>query len=325
MIIQNSNIRRSLVENRYKILGGIVAIILVLYIIRTLNQNLYKKAQENMNNNTQNVTNQVVSTGIIPKEETVISGGDIPKNTQTTNEKVIDEFIQACNAHQLEKAYSLLSKQCQEVLYNSKIELFEKNYIKRIFNTSKTYSIQSWISKKNTTYQVKIIQDMLASGDTNSKTIEEYYTIVREENGYKLNINSYMGREAINQNIQQNGLQISVLYKDMYREYEEYEIEIYNTTQNTILMDTKRTTNSVYLYGENEAKYPANLYEVDETKLEIAPNYKQKLKVSFQKRYSTQTNIFYMKWEDVILNKEEYENSTNKQEYSNQISISIAM
>ena len=53
MIIKNSNLRRNIFENRYKILAIIVAIILVLCLIRVLNE-FAKGLNEKQNVNTIN-------------------------------------------------------------------------------------------------------------------------------------------------------------------------------------------------------------------------------------------------------------------------------
>lgn len=324
MIIQNSNIRRALVRNRYKILGGIIAIILVLCIIRYLNDQAIKKAQESKNNQN-TVVNNTVNIGAIPDNETVISGNDISSKKHSNYTNIINQFIEACNKKQVELAYNMLSKECQEALYNSQIQLFEKNYINRIFNTKKTYSLQSWMNKAYALYQVKIVEDVLATGGGSSKTIEDYYTIIEQDGEYKLNINSYIGREKIESQANKDGISISIKQKEIYREYEVYQIEIENMTQNTILMDSKESAESVYLYGESDEKYPAFLYEVDDSKLIIEPNNKKVINVTFNKRYTSTNRISYMIWNDIILNQIEYGQTVNKKEYMNRMSILVSI
>lgn len=325
MIIRNSNIRRSLAHNRYKILGGIFAIILILCFIQMLNHNLHEKVEirEEERKETNIVASPIESSGFIDDKQTMIYGTNISSNNQAIYAGLIEEFIQACNLHETKKAYDLLTDECQEVVYGLDIALFEKNYINRVFDTKKTYSIQSWVNGKNTTYQVKIMQDILSTGLTDTVPIEDYYTIVKQGQEYKLNINGYIGREEVNTQKEQKGIQIAVLYKDQYREYEVYQLEVQNYTQNTILMDSKQQTDSVYLYGQNEESYPANMFEIDDSDLTIKPNEKRIINVTCNKRYTTTTTITHMVWKDVIVNEEEYRQTVDKSQYTNRISIAV--
>ena len=68
MIIKNSNLRRSITQNRYKILGIIVAIILVLCLIKTLNE-LAKASNQNKN---ENQINKSYTSSYKPEETAVL-------------------------------------------------------------------------------------------------------------------------------------------------------------------------------------------------------------------------------------------------------------
>ena len=93
MIIKNSNIRRSIYENRYVIFVVIFAIILALYLIRFLNENAKEKLKPK--NEIQNVavTQPKVDTSTKP----VISGTEVNKEQQENNTKLIETFITYCN------------------------------------------------------------------------------------------------------------------------------------------------------------------------------------------------------------------------------------
>ena len=188
MIIKNSNLRRILFENRYQILIVIIAIILILCLIQVLN-NIVKQ------NNQQTKTNSIQSSSYEP-QETVILGEDITEEQQENNTQIMDKFIQFCNAKDIENAYNLLTDECKEVLFQSNIENFNKNYIEKIFTTPKIYNMQSWINGYSDTYKVRILDDILSTGNTGN-VVEEYYTIVKQNGEYKLNLNSYIGRENI--------------------------------------------------------------------------------------------------------------------------------
>ena len=91
MIIRNSNLRRFLADNKYTLLGIIIAVILFLCAIQlldTLAENeLNNRAQENINN-----VSNTTSTQYRP-QETVIYGQNVSDKEQQTNEEVIEKFI----------------------------------------------------------------------------------------------------------------------------------------------------------------------------------------------------------------------------------------
>ncbi|MBO5479176.1 MAG: hypothetical protein J6A04_05725 [Clostridia bacterium] len=320
MIIKNSNIRRSLFENRYVIFAIVFAIILVLYLIQVLNAES-KKESIVQDNKVQNETAQVVD----KSSQTVISGKDVTTTQQESNTKIIEEFITYCNNKEIEKAYSLLTEECKEEVFAGNIQYFKQNYVDKIFTSKKMCGMQSWINSYMYTYKVTIQDDMLSTGKTNSSgnKIEDYYTIVKQENSYKLNINSYIGRQQINKESQLNGIKITIICKNIYKDYESYDIKIENLSQKTILLDSKEKVNSIYLVGSNENKYDAYSYEIDKTQLILEPLRTKTLTINFNKIYSNKARMQQMVFTDIITDYEEYENMQNKNEYTNRIKISI--
>ena len=178
MIIRNSNIRRSLTENRYKILVCIIAIILILLLIQVLDKMAEEKNKAIQNEESKN------QGSIYTPQETVISGDNISEERQESNSELLNIFISYCNKKDIESAYNLLSSNCKEKLFYSNIQNFKNNYIDKIFTNEKICSMQSWIRGMGDTYKVKITDDMLKTGKA-GQTIEDYYTIVKENDTYK--------------------------------------------------------------------------------------------------------------------------------------------
>ena len=321
MIIKNSNIRRNLFSNRYVIFMIIFAIILVFCVIQVIN-NFAKEQLKQKNANIQNVTNTETTHN---PEKTVISGKDVTKPEQQKNENVIDTFIKYCNNNQVEQAYSLLSNDCKEEEFGDRLQNFKTSYVDKVFTSKKNYSIQSWINKQYTTYRVTISEDIMATGKTSllQDSIEDYYTIVEENGQKKLNINSYIVREKINKENQVSNIKIEVIQKDIYREYEVYKVKVTNNTENTILLDSRQDTKSVYLEGDNNKKYQAFMYEVMDTKLVINKEQEKTMDIRFNKVYSNNIQMEKMVLEDIILDYEAYKNIQNKQDYTNRMKMSI--
>lgn len=325
MIIKNSNLRRNLFSNRYLILAIMAAIIFLFLLINTLNniskENNNKKAEE-QNKIQQNSQKQEIYT----PEKTTISGTNVRPQKQEDNKTVINDFINYCNQKQIEQAYNLLTEDCKEEVFFSNINNFSNNYVNKIFNGKKTYSMQSWINRDTyTTYKVKIVDDMISTGKITSaqNEIEDYYTVVQEEGKYKLNINSYIVRKQINKEKESQGVKITIINKDTYRDYEIYEIKVENLNQNAILLDSQESTDSMYVFASNESKYSAYSYEIDRSRLIIEPGRYRTITIKFNKRYSNESITKAVVFGDIIKNYDEYKQTQNKKEYKDRWAISI--
>lgn len=205
------------------------------------------------------------------------------------------------------------------------MQLFKQKYVDKIFTTKKMVSIKNWLDFTNT-YKVKILDDMISTGKISSSedVIEDYYTIVQQDKEYKLNINAYIGKATINKVGQTNdGITITVITKNVYKEYEEYSIKIENTTSQIISLDSQESGDSMYLLGSNEAKYKAYSYELDQTNLCIQPNETKTITIRFYKIYSNSVNIEQLVFSDIILNYEEYLQAKDKTQYVNRAKVSI--
>lgn len=323
MIIKNSNIRRSIFENRYVIFVIILGIILAFLVIRILNTNAKEKFKQKSNQIQNTVAAQEKKDTF---DEAVITQTQIEAPIQQNNLKIIEEFIGYCNRQEIEKAYSLLSEECQEEVFSSNIQYFKKNYVDKIFQTKKMYETQAWVNGYQTqTYKVKIMEDILSTGKINSSknSIEDYYTLVTKGDVTKINLNGYIGRQIIEKETVYGGIRVKLLYKDIYSEYEKYKIEMENTTTNTILMDTQENVKTMYLESDEQNSYNAHSHEVDKTQLTIEPNKTKVVTIPFNKLYSNQAVIRKVVFSDVILNYEEYIAVENKKQYTNRGTISI--
>lgn len=320
MIIKNSNIRRNIFESRYVIFAVIFAIVLVLYIIQMINNNIKQEALS-QNNNIENTQTTKQDTS----SQAVITGNEVPKDKQEVNTKIIEQFITYCNNQEIEQAYNLLTQECKEEVFFGNMTYFKQNYVDRVFTSKKMVTIQSWVSGYLNTYRVTIQDDMLSTGKLNASQnkIEDYYTIIEQQDGYKLNINSYIRRESVNKQKQINGITISVLCKDIYKEYEMYDVVIQNETDKTILWDSKEKVDSIYLVGSNENHYSAFSYEIDQHDSVLEPQESKKYTIRFNKIYSNKTVMRQMVFGDIITNYEEYELTQNKQEYINRLRLTI--
>lgn len=328
MIIKNSNLRRELFSNRYLILAIMAAIIFLFLLINTLN-NMTKQKDNNLITPEQSITGQSNTTPkqeIYTPEKTAISGSNVNEKKQEENKTVISNFINYCNQKQIEQAYNLLTDACKEEVFFSNIENFNNNYVNKVFNSKKTYSMQSWVNRDTyTTYKVKIVDDMISTGKITSKNneIEDYYTIVQDGGNYKLNINNYIAKKEINKEKEFQGIKITVISRDTYKDYETYDVKVENSNESSILLDSQESTDSMYIMASNDSKYRAYSYEIDKSRLIIEPGRSRTITIKFNKRYSNEAITRRIVFSDIIKNYDEYKALSDKKEYSNRWAISI--
>lgn len=293
-MIRNSRIFRYINKNIKKIITIIIVIIFALLLIQVANLQAKEKSKDKVGKN------ENYNENIYKPEETVIIGDNMSKEEQITNQSIINRFVEFCNSQNPQEAYNMLSKECKEVLYQD-YDTFVKSYYQKIFNTKREISIQSWINMpKAKTYKVRFLNDALASGKLdNDNLFEDYITIVKENGIEKLNIGSYIQRSEINQNTEEDGVKITVSYIDYYMTHESYRITVENNTQNSVFLDSKKTTESIYLTDENEIKWKTSINYIANPLLEIKPNLSQSYVITFFKAYNPDQNIESITFSDI--------------------------
>lgn len=240
-------------------------------------------------------------------------------NVTISNEKVnenntliIDQFIRYCNAGQKENAYALLSNKCKEYLYPT-LDSFNEDYLKSFFSSTQLYEKENY---KGRTYKINLYDDIAATGKILTESYEEYYTIVDENDGsVKLNINNYIEDRKINKKSFTDKVQITVLSKAVFKDYEEYTFEVKNLTDKEIMLDSLENTRSMYLKGNGDLVYYSMLHENTSYSLIVLPSSTKKIKVKFSVHYNFNNNVYGIKFSDIILDNKLYEKTKNKKEF----------
>lgn len=291
-------------QNRLKVWTIILAIILTLAMIRTLNSKLKNKTQDTDKGTTSNVVSYH------NESQSMLTGGSVPKAYSDEFGKFINQFFTCCIEHDPQTAYSMVSNDTKQELYQTE-ELFEKNYYENKFSGNKEFSFQSWSSSNSLyIYQVKIFDNMLATGKTNDKYVEEYVTISIENGEYKLNLNSYLGRTIINKKTENEKLVVNVDRVDSYLDYEIYTLSIQNKTDEDILLDTRRRTNTCYVMDKLENKFEAFLYENKDNELKFAPNELKTICIKFNVANRENLQIKSINFTDIV-NVSDYNNDSS--------------
>lgn len=307
-------------SNRRVIWIAILAIAFTIILLQTLNNDAKKRNSEI---NTNDEINSSSNTTIYPNnQEDFLSSNYNSEKIQDEKLKLISAFLEKCNNGKIKEAYDLLSTDCKEEMFPV-LEKFKNDYTDLVFNTAKTYDIKLWMSGKYSIYKISIYENALAVGVVNNNAIDSYYTVVEENNDYKININNFIAKEELNTENSNDYVRINVISRKIYIDYEEYEIKITNNTQKTILMDGYRKNNSMYLQDSVGGKKTAYTNEIPERLLIINPLLSITRTIKFNKSYTEKISSKGITFEDIILDYDEYKKQENKQEYSNVSNINV--
>ena len=303
-------------QNRFKFWITVMIIIFIFVIIHLFNsfseiqiekqrQEIQQKNNQVQNNNQNSYKNE---------SKSIISGGKVDEAYQKEFGELIDNFLKNCINRNYEEAYKFLSKECKAELYPSK-KMFIDNYCNEKFEKDMQYSFQSWTSSGNYIFLIKIYENILSTGNANTNYIQDYYTIKQENDEYKLNISSFIGKQNYASKIgEKNGIKIELKNTCVYMDYQTYEISVKNNTQNSIMLNPKENSNSIYIIDSNGIKIDSLLYENKENELILSPGEEKKITIKFNNAYQYGVNISKIVFSNIITNYEEYLNNNEYEE-----------
>lgn len=281
-------LRKFYYDNKEKIWGIIIFVVLVLLSIQIVNRLMAIQNENDLKNINQNSTLDTTysenKNTYITNDESVVTGEKVGETDLQDANKIIEEFISECNNGNIEQAYNLISTDCKNEMYQD-INKFKTMYYDKIFNsnTKKIATAENWILN---TYIVNISEDIMTTGNL-SEGIQDYITIVKENNELKLNVNNYIGKEEINIEQLVDNINFNVIEKHIYVDYEIYKLKISNQSDNNIVLDTLQDPKTIYLQDDNEIKYYAYSNELISSMLKINKNFSTEINIKFSKSYSS--------------------------------------
>lgn len=284
-------------QNRYIIWLSILIITSIIVLIQILNNFLNKK------NNYTNIEIQNTIPNAKNNNYSVISGAKVDEEISS----VIDEFMNYCNNGEIAKAYELLSSDCKNTLYPT-LNDFVNGYYNKLLNKKNEYSYQAWITNGNKyTYKIDFTEDMLSTGKSSTTSISDYYTVIKEKGKYELNINKFIDTIDINKTKSKNNITIEVNKKNVYMNYEIYEIRIVNNTSSRIMIDSLEETNTIFLEDESGQKYYCSKTEVLEEDLSVGVAQGKTIELKFRKEYKPNKKVQTLKFSNIIINNKKLE------------------
>ena len=294
-------------QNRKTIWGLLAGILIVFVLLQLINSWSKNKTEKEQSEYEEPQTTNVQYNDISLETEKSVVSGDKVSNKQKDMIKVIDEFFKYCNEQKIQEAYDLLTEECKDELYSS-LQVFYETYYKEVINgEKKNISVENWV---NDTYKVKISEDFLSTGKySEENTIQDYITIKKDDNNeYKLNINGYIERKKQDKEDNYKNINVKVLEKNVYMDYEIYTFEITNNSDNTILMDSLDDTDSMYIQDSKGVKYTAYTHELSKGNLTIDNSSKKQLKIKYYSQYQSNKKIKKIGFSKIIFNDQGYDN-----------------
>lgn len=285
-------------QNRKMLWIVVITIIGVFALIQALNsyyKNNTKEGSSSANNST--TTYNTPNYSVVTKKE-------INNSVSEASQDIIKNFFDYCNNNKIREAYNLLSEDCKNELYPN-INEFKQKYFDIVFTNTKTYSSNLWITNANkNTYRLEIHGDILSTGKKDEMPIEEYYTVIYENGKYVLNINGYIGKEDINVSKVQEGIEITILSKQVYMEYEKYLVKVKNNLEESIMLNTKQNAGSMYIEDENHLKHIAFLNEISDYNLNVLSGFTKETNIRFNRTYKPNIKINKIVFDDIKIGQD---------------------
>lgn len=293
-------------QNRKKIIIIALGVVFIFAIIQVLNQVAKEKNQERENNvtvqNYQKLPTTSSRTGEVVSEERT-----------KTNVNIIENFVQVCNSADTKKAYDLLTDECKSTVFPTEQDFID-NYYNLIFKTKKTIDIENYKnSSKTNTYIVTFYEDTLSTGNvSSSENYGDYITV--DKDTQKLSINSLITAKEISKSAEKNGIKITVLKQEIYKDYEIYEIKAENNTDKTILLDTMASSKKIYIMDNSNIKNTVAINEIADSLLQITSYGAKTISMRFYKTYDSSSITKKVIFTDIVEDNDKYEqeNTTDR-------------
>ncbi len=293
-------------QNRKAIFIGIIAIIFVVAIIQILN-NVSREELKQQTNQSQNVVNTTEGKDYSKQNDALLSSGGMNDEQKQESSSVIDDFLSHCVNGEIEEAYDLISYDCKKLFYPT-IDAFRVEYYEDIFKGNKKYDFQLWSGADLIVYQIKIHDNLLSTGQVASikNYREDYYSVVEENDELKLNINNFLENVKRNKTMEKNNINIKINSSDVYMDYEVYHITITNNSDKTIILDTRKDSNTTFVTTNNGAEMEAMLFENYEEDLRIENGETKNIDIKFSNSYQENSGAIRVTFSNVVLDEEKY-------------------
>ena len=291
-------LRRFFYQNKYQIFKVLGIIAFIIIIIQLMNLWARKSNNKKVTNVASNTTTVSENNHGLVSTKSAVTGNEISKEELNGATTAINNFVDYCNKQDFERAYDLITDECKKQLFKN-VNEFKTTYYQNIFNgEKKNCTIENWV--KNT-YRVNFTGDILATGKDDGTVQQDYITVKEVDDGYKLNINNYIGYADINKKTTKDGITIEVVGRNTYKDYEEYTIKATNKTESLMQLDDVNSTNTLYIEDSKGVKYTYYNHELATPMITIQSGQTKEVNIKFYSSYVSTKTIKRMVFSDIIL------------------------
>lgn len=263
-------------------------------------------------------------TNVYKPTDTIIKGENISQEQYEKDSNLVNSFLDLCNEKKIEEAYNIISDECKEEKYPT-IEEFKRHYYNNIFDKKRECNLQAWISISDyTVYKVRYANCMLSTGIYDGNDVyQDYITLNRKNNTEKISIGNFIDSIDLNLTTKTKEIEATVVRKKQYLSYEEYDINIKNKTDRTILLNNLRDNTTMKLKSSSNAVYSADINRLFTDNLIIYQNEEITVTLRFMKEFSSNNNSKRIELLNIIKDYEVY--VQNETEYLDVTNITIKL
>lgn len=298
-------------DSRKKVIIILVCILVIIYaLIKLFN---YAKKEEGYSEDNSSSSND--TTAIVTNSNENNDNNDNNLVKVDTSEDAIKKFVNFCNSGNVKDAYKMLTSECKESLYNTE-EKFSNNYVKKIFDKERSYQIVKWsnINENCEVYKITFSEDPIISGklgENNGK--QDYISIIRDSETYKLSVSGFIKKENMTSEKKNNYLQINVLNRLVFVDYELYTIKVKNIINVDFTLDDMKDNTKTYIEDSDGTKFKI-INDEYTSETSRVPNDKEKeMTLKFDRKYTSDNkNISKIVFSRIsILNRNYYQEVYN--------------
>ena len=231
----------------------------------------------------------------------------ISVDTAKENKNIINEFVEALNNQEYEKAWDYLSDNCKQEVFMNNANNFLQYYVSRYVPEKRIIGLDLYKKYKDKDiYKVSFHEDALSNGKVQTAKNSDY--IVVDEKEKKIGVNGFIEKFEINKSEEYNNVKIEVLTRSMYVEKEEIRVKVTNNKQDKKI-HLVRTTDaySICLQKENGAKTAASQSEIKPYYLDYEPGQEQEFTIKFNQRINTGNPVKRLVFSGIIEDYEIYQ------------------
>ena len=291
-------LRKFIYQNKYQILGVLGIIAFILIIIQLMNLWARKNNNSEIENRQQNTTIVNENNSGVISEKSAVTGKEVSKQQLDNETTAINKFMEYCNNQDFENAYNMITEECKKQMYNS-LDIFKQSYYKNVFNgEKKNFTIENWVKY---TYRVNITGDVLATGNVDEYSKQDYITVKQVNGEYKLNINNYIGYTEINKKTTEKNISMEVIGKNTYKDYETYTFNVTNNTGSVMQLDNISNTESLYIEDSKGVKYPYYNHELTTPMITVSAGQTKEITIKFYSSYVSTKKIERIVFSNIML------------------------